>query len=211
MCKGMSGGCKGEGLVFNESMDEVVQVEGEKQRLSFLRGVLNRVSGTARAGVKILGALLILGVMGLVVVKMYFVFGMGVSAWWLILPGVLMGVPLIGVAAFWYMLYCVANLPEGLKEAVAGTRGLKGRHRERLEKLEVKRGIMASFKRLRLTVGLLWDALWNAGQHGDVYGDAQMAIWMFAPWFWLAAGISVAATVVTQVGFGVFCLVHSLL
>jgi len=166
------------------------------------------VCKTAKRGAKALSFLMVLGFLGYLGVMSYF--WLGLNAGWklMLLPGVLMLLPLLGLSGFTYMLFCLSDLPESMKEAIVGLLSIKGKHRERLEKLEKRKGLLPSFRKVRLTCGLLWDILWNAQNHGETYGDAQMALWMLTPWFWIVVGISGGAMLLTQLSFGIFCVVH---
>lgn len=191
----------------DEATDQL-ELRGKSRVARRAMNLIQGVAGLARRLMRVTGFFWILGLVGYAGVMGYFGFMMDVAWGWMFLPGVLMGLPLLGVGGFVYVLYCLANLPGSVEEGVVGSLAIKGRHRERLERLERKRGFLPKFKRLRLMGGLLWDVLWNAQHHGDTYGDIQMGLWMLMPWFWMVVGVSCVTTVVTQAGFLLFCAAH---
>lgn len=172
-----------------------------------LKKLVNGVAKFAQAAVKGMAAVLGLGIAIFLCVMAYFYFSLD-ARWWLLLPGLLMGLPLLGAGAFWYMLYCVAHLPNTLKDAITGTAKIKPRHIQRAEKLQDKKGLKAAMARLHLTGSLLWDVAWNASDHGDTVGDAQMAMWLFNPFFWVIMMWCMFAVLVSQIAFTIFCFLH---
>lgn len=172
--------------------------------------VVKLVAGVAKAAQAVVSKMVLALAVALVLflAVMGYFWGVLDARWLLLLPGLVMGVPLLGMGAFVYLLYCVAHLPNSFKEAVSDTSKLKKRHVERAEKLEGKTGLLARLGRLQLTASLLWDVAINVTDHGGTVDDAFTALWLFNPLFWVIMLWCVVAVVATQVGFTLFCFLH---
>ena len=92
------------------------------------------------------------------------------------IPTLIMALPLISVIAVYWILSCVTEVPQTMRNASADLGGILSHHRDNLRAAEKKK--FGKFKYLKTVGKILWDSM-------DVVDGISMAAFVSTPIFWV--------------------------
>lgn len=155
----------------------------------------------ARISVKPLMFLIVAGATTTLMCAVYLRWAMEANWWWSSAPILLMALPLLSLIYYWFSLDGISKLPEALVASKETWAVLRQRYAARKRIREIKGlGPIATMKRMRLLVGLLWDSR-------DVLDTASNLVAvkdLFNPIFWIVQAISLGCT-------GIFCTLYTII
>lgn len=116
------------------------------------------------------------------------------AAWgwaWSLLPLWVMLIPLTGLGFYWVTLEGVSQLPQILRKSPQTIREIGDRLKKRNSGEKIRGiGPIATFKRVKLTMGILWDSRELVEGAFELQGLMQLA----SPLFWIVLGVCLAVT-----------------
>ncbi len=119
--------------------------------------------------------ILILDTIVAIVGYYYFWDKTNLGAWSWGIPTLIMGLPLLSVVAVIYILYCVAEVPQTMRNASANLGSIVSHHKDNLRAIEKRK--FGKFKYLKTVGKILWDSV-------DVVDGVSMAAFVSTPIFW---------------------------